>query len=157
MRDTTKHRLKVILAILGVCIVWALLIFAVLNLCLDRYLNSLSLFPVSDGYRWECQEIDMYFYCHRLPGSEIKVIDGEAVIDGTVYELVTRIFDYTRTWGRIECSFSDGSGILCVEFLQFRYKIKGDTMTCTVIEDDFGIAPENRKLTFVKVPIESTD
>ena len=151
-----EHRLKVILAILVVCIVWALLIFAVLNLCLDRYLNSLSLFPVSDGYRWECQEIDMYFYCHRLPGSEIKVIDGEAVMDGTVYELAILFYDYTRTWGRIECRFCDDSGIL-VECLQFRYKIKGDTMTCTVIEDDYGIAPENMKLTFVKVPIDPAD
>lgn len=156
MKDTMKHRLKVILAILVVGIVWELLIFAVLNLCLDRYLNSLSLFPVSDGYRWECQEIDMYFYCHRLPGSEIKVIDGEAVIDGTVYELAILFYDYTRTWGRIECRFCDDSGIL-VECLQFRYKIKGDTMTCTVIEDDYGITPENRKLTFVKVPIDPAD
>ena len=136
------------------CLIVALLVFAMcMILGLNRVKRKIIFFPVSDGYRWECQEFDMNFECKKLD-SRTKIFCGEAVINGTLYEIGDdRVHTCTKTKGRMELSVVY-SGV-AHEFLRFKYKIKGDKMICEVQTDEYGIAPENGILTFVKVPINS--
>lgn len=151
MNSDTKKFLKTALIVLLVIAVIAFLIFAVLSFSLDRVRNKLSKFPVSDGYRWECQEFDMNFECKKLD-SKTKIFRGEAVINGTSYEVAdARVHTCTKTNGSME--FYVAYSGFANEFLIFKYKIKGDKMICKVQTDEYGVAPESGILTFVKVPI----
>ena len=151
MNSDTKKFLKTALIVLLVIAVIAFLIFAVLSFSLDRVRNKSSKFPVSDGYRWECQEFDMNFECKKLD-SKTKIFRGEAVINGTSYEVGDdKIHTFTMTNGVME--FSVVYSGVAHGFLKFKYKIKGDKMICKVQADEYGVAPENGILTFVKVPI----
>ena len=151
MNSDTKKFLKTVLIVLLVIAVIAFLIFAVLSFSLDRVRNKSSKFPVSDGYRWECQEFDMNFEC-KMMDSGIKIFRGEAVINGTLYEVAdARVHTCTKTKGRME--FYVAYSGFAKEFLRFKYKIKGDKMICKVQADEYGVAPESGILTFVKVPI----
>ena len=136
------------------CFIVALLIFAMcMILGLSRVKRKIIFFPVSDGYRWECQEFDMNFEC-KMMDSGIKIFRGEAVINGTLYEVAdARVHTCTKTKGRME--FYVAYSGFANEFLIFKYKIKGDKMICKVQADEYGVAPENGILTFVKVPIDS--
>ncbi len=120
---------------------------------LSRVKRKIIFFPVSDGYRWECQEFDMNFECKKLD-SKTKIFRGEAVINGTSYEVGDdKVHTFTMTNGVMEF-YVAYSGV-ANEFLIFKYKIKGDKMICKVQADEYGVAPENGILTFVKVPIDS--
>ena len=136
------------------CFIVALLIFAMcMILGLSRVKRKIIFFPVSDGYRWECQEFDMNFECKKLD-SKTKIFRGEAVINGTSYEVGDdKVHTFTMTNGVMEF-YVAYSGV-ANEFLIFKYKIKGDKMICKVQADEYGVAPENGILTFVKVPIDS--
>lgn len=136
------------------CLIVALLIFAMcMILGLSRVKRKIIFFPVSDGYRWECQEFDMNFECKKLD-SKTKIFRGEAVINGISYEIGDdRVHTFTMTNGTMELSVVY-SGV-AHGFLKFKYKIKGDKMICKVQADEYGVAPENGILTFVKVPIDS--
>ena len=134
------------------CFIVALLIFAMcMILGLSRVKRKIIFFPVSDGYRWECQEFDMNFECKKLD-SGTKIFRGEAVINGTSYEVGDdKVHTFTMTNGVME--FSVAYSGVAHGFLKFKYKIKGDKMICKVQTDEYGVAPENGILTFVKVPI----
>ena len=134
------------------CLIIALLIFAMcMILGLSRVKRKIIFFPVSDGYRWECQEFDMNFECKKLD-SKTKIFRGEAVINGTSYEIGDdKVHTFTMTNGVME--FSVVYSGVAHGFLKFKYKIKGDKMICKVQADEYGVAPENGILTFVKVPI----
>ena len=136
------------------CFIVALLIFAMcMILGLSRVKRKIIFFPVSDGYRWECQEFDMNFECKKLD-SKTKIFRGEAVINGTSYEVGDdKVHTFTMTNGVME--FSVVYSGVAHGFLKFKYKIKGDKMICKVQADEYGVAPENGILTFVKVPIDS--
>ena len=134
------------------CLIIALLIFAMcMILGLSRVKRKIIFFPVSDGYRWECQEFDMNFECKKLD-SKTKIFRGEAVINGTSYEIGDdKVHTFTMTNGVME--FSVVYSGVAHGFLKFKYKIKGDKMICKVQADEYGVAPESGILTFVKVPI----
>ena len=134
------------------CFIVALLIFAMcMILGLSRVKRKIIFFPVSDGYRWECQEFDMNFECKKLD-SKTKIFRGEAVINGTSYEVGDdKVHTFTMTNGVME--FSVVYSGAAHGFLKFKYKIKGDKMICKVQADEYGVAPESGILTFVKVPI----
>lgn len=134
------------------CLIIALLIFAMcMILGLSRVKRKIIFFPVSDGYRWECQEFDMNFECKKLD-SGTKIFRGEAVINGTSYEVGDdKVHTFTMTNGVMEFSIVY-SGV-AHGFLKFKYQIKGDKMICKVQTDEYGVAPENGILTFIKVPI----
>ena len=136
------------------CFIVALLIFAMcMILGLSRVKRKIIFFPVSDGYRWECQEFDMNFECKKLD-SKTKIFRGEAVINGTSYEVGDdKVHTFTMTNGVME--FSVVYSGVAHGFLKFKYKIKGDKMICKVQADEYGVAPENGILTFVKVQIDS--
>lgn len=136
------------------CLIVALLIFAMcMILGLNRVKRKIIFFPVSDGYRWECQEFDMNFECKKLD-SKTKIFRGEAVINGIPCEVGDdRVHTFTMTNGTME--FSVVYSGVAHGFLKFKYKIKGDKMICKVQTDEYGVAPENGILTFVKVPIDS--
>ncbi len=92
------------LIVLLAIVVIAFLIFLLYYLfSLDRVRNKSSKFPVSDGYRWECQEFDMNFECKMMDSGIKNFFRGEAVINGTLYEVGDdRVHTCTKTKGRME-------------------------------------------------------
>lgn len=135
------------------CLIVALLIFAMcMILGLNRVRDKLLFFPVSDGYRWECKEINMIFDCQKLE-SGIKVVYGEVVIDGESYKIVANF---------LNCSFGKGTihwGICCgnitKNLMKVKYRFNRGKIIFEIQTDNFNLAPENGILTFVKVPIDS--
>ncbi len=135
------------------CLIVALLIFAIcMILGLNRVRDKLLFFPVSDGYRWECKEINMIFDCQKLE-SGIKAVYGEVVIDGESYKIVANF---------LNCSFGKGTihwGICCgnitKNLMKVKYRFNRGKIIFEIQTDNFNLAPENGILTFVKVPIDS--
>ena len=135
------------------CLIVALLIFAMcMILGLNRVRDKLLFFPVSDGYRWECKEINMIFDCQKLE-SGIKAVYGEVVIEGESYNIVANF---------LNCSFGKGTihwGICCgnitKNLMKVKYRFNRGKIIFEIQTDNFNLAPENGILTFVKVPIDS--
>ena len=135
------------------CLIVALLIFAMcMILGLNRVRDKLLFFPVSDGYRWECKEINMIFDCQKLE-SGIKAVYGEVVIDGESHKIVANF---------LNCSFGKGTihwGICCgnimKNLMKVKYRFNRGKIIFEIQTDNFNLAPENGILTFVKVPIDS--